>query len=142
VQHNLGRGRQCAGRRSPCSAGKQEKLCFTRSSKHWPSGAGWIGEQADAELDPECQRDPSRTDVHRADMVLGMVQASWQTRNCVESRPMSVELREWLRRVDEVWGIPERSAGTWLEGGMALWAGDGARRRGGREETWGGSKCT
>jgi hypothetical protein len=41
---------------------------------------------------------------------------------------MSVELREWLRCVDEVQGIPERSAGTWSEGGMALWAGDSARR--------------
>jgi hypothetical protein len=41
---------------------------------------------------------------------------------------MSVELWEWLRRVDEVQGILERSRGTWLEGQMALEAGDGARR--------------
>jgi hypothetical protein len=30
--------------------------------------------------------------------------------------------------VDEAQGISGRSAGMWLEGGMALWAGDGARR--------------
>jgi hypothetical protein len=61
-------------------------------------------------------------------MVQGMVQARWQTRNGVGSGPMSVELREWLQRVDEAWGIPGRSAGTWLEGWMALEAGDSARR--------------
>jgi hypothetical protein len=48
-------------------------------------------------------------------MVLGMVQARWQTGNGVRSGPVSVELREWLRRVDEARGIPEMSAGTWSE---------------------------
>jgi hypothetical protein len=48
-------------------------------------------------------------------MVQGMVQARWQTGNSVESGPMSVELQEWLRRVDEPRGIPGRSAGTWSE---------------------------
>jgi hypothetical protein len=61
-------------------------------------------------------------------MVLGMVQARWGTGNGVGSGPVSVELREWLRRVDEARGIRERSAGTWLEEWMALEAGDGARR--------------
>jgi hypothetical protein len=41
---------------------------------------------------------------------------------------MSVELWEWLRRVDEAQGILEMSGGTWSEAGMALEAGDGARR--------------
>jgi hypothetical protein len=75
-----------------------------------------------------CRRDPSGTDVRRADTVQGMVQARWWTGNGVGSGPVSVELREWLRRVDEARGILERSAGTWSEGWMALWAGDGARR--------------
>jgi hypothetical protein len=57
-----------------------------------------------------------------------MVQARWQTGNGVGSGPVSVELREWLRHIEEAWGIPERSEGTWSEGGMALEAGDGARR--------------
>jgi hypothetical protein len=72
VRHNLGRGRWCAGCRSPgstCSARKPEKLCFTGSSEHRPGSAGWIGGHTDAELDPECRRDPSRTDVRRAGMV-------------------------------------------------------------------------
>jgi hypothetical protein len=131
VRRNLGRGRQCTGRRSPgstCSAGKPEKLRFTRSSEHRPGGAGWIREHADAELDPEGRRDPSRSDVRRADMVLGMVQASWQTRNGVGSGPVSVKLREWLRHVHKARGIPEKSTGTWSEGWMAREAGDGARR--------------
>jgi hypothetical protein len=51
VQRNLDRGRRCAGRRSPCSAGKQEKLCFTGSLEHQPCSVGWIGEESDAELD-------------------------------------------------------------------------------------------
>jgi hypothetical protein len=53
VRRNLGRGRQCAGHRSPgstCSAGKPEKLCFTRLSEYQPGGADWIGEHADTEL--------------------------------------------------------------------------------------------
>jgi hypothetical protein len=131
VRRNLGTGRRCTGCRSPgstCSAGKPEKLCFTRSSEHRPGGAGWIGEHADAELDPEGRRDPSGSDVRRADTVQGMVQARWGTGNGMGSGPVSVDLREWLRRVDEVRGIPERSAGTWSERWMALWAGDGARR--------------
>jgi hypothetical protein len=131
VRRNLGIGRQCAGRRSPgstCSAGKPEKLRFTGSSEHRPGGAGWIGGEADAELDPECRRDPSGTDVRRADTVLGMVQARWGTRNSVGSGPVSVELREWLRRIDEARGILGRSAGMWLEGAMTLEAGDSARR--------------
>jgi hypothetical protein len=118
MRRNLGIGRQCAGRRSPgstCSAGKLEKLHFTGSSEHRPGGAGWIGGHADAELDPECRRDPSGTDVRRADTVLGMVQAQWWTGDGVGSGPVSVELREWLRRVDEARGIPGRSAGTWSE---------------------------
>jgi hypothetical protein len=41
---------------------------------------------------------------------------------------VSVELREWLQRVVEARGILQRSGGTWWEGGMALEAGDGARR--------------
>jgi hypothetical protein len=127
-RRNLGRGRQCAGRRSPCSAGKLEKLRFTGLLEHRPGGADWIGGHADAELDPECRRDPSGTDVRRADTIQGMVQARWRTGNGVESGPVSVELREGLRRVDETRGIPGRSAGTWSKGGMALWAGDGARR--------------
>jgi hypothetical protein len=95
VRHNLGRGRQCAGHRSPGStggAGKQEKLCFTRSSEHRPSGDDWIREHTDAELDTECQRDLSRTDIRRADTVPGMVQARWQTGNSVGSGLVSVEL--------------------------------------------------
>jgi hypothetical protein len=55
VRRNLGRGRQCAGCRSPgstCSAGKLEKLCFTGSLEHRPGGAGWIGDDSDAGLDP------------------------------------------------------------------------------------------
>jgi hypothetical protein len=43
VRRNLGRGRQCAGRRSPgstCSAGKLEKLRFTGSLEHRSGGAG------------------------------------------------------------------------------------------------------
>jgi hypothetical protein len=129
--HNLGRGRQCTGRRSPgstCSAGKPEKLRFTGSSEHRPGGAGWIGEQADVELDPECRRDPSGTDVRRADTVQGMVQAGWQTGNGVGSELVSVELQEWLRHVGEAQGIPEMSEGTWSEWWMALWAEDSARR--------------
>jgi hypothetical protein len=131
VWRNLSRGMRCTGRRSPgstCSAGKPEKLHFTRSLEHRSGGAGWIGGDADAELDPECRRDPSRTDVCRADTVHGMVQAGWWTGNSMKSGPLSVELREWLRRVDEAQGIPERSAGTWLEGWMACEAGDSARR--------------
>jgi hypothetical protein len=80
------------------------------------------------ELDPEGQRDPSGTNVRRADTVQGLVQARWQTGNGVGSGPVSVELREWLRHIDEAWGIPRRFAGTWSEGWMALWAGDSARR--------------
>jgi hypothetical protein len=57
-----------------------------------------------------------------------MVQARWQTRNGMGSGLVSVELREWLWRVDKVRGILEKSGGTWSEGGMALEAGDGARR--------------
>jgi hypothetical protein len=64
----------------------------------------------------------------KPDMVQGMVQARWWTRNSVGSGPMSVELWEWLRRVDEAQGILEMSGGTWSEAGMALEAGDGARR--------------
>jgi hypothetical protein len=119
VRCNLGRGRRCTGRRSPgstCSAGKLEKLRFTGSPEHRPGSAGWIGEHADAELDPEGRRDPSGTNVRRADTVQGLVQAGWQTGNGVGSGPMSVELREWLRRIDEAWGIPRRFAGTWSEG--------------------------
>jgi hypothetical protein len=130
-RRNLGRGRQCAGGRSPgstCSAGKPEKHRFTGSSEHRPGGAGWIGGKADAELDPECRRDPSGTDVRRASTVLGMLQARWQTGNGVGSGPVSVGLREWLRRVDEARGIPERSGRTWSEGGMAREAGSCARR--------------
>jgi hypothetical protein len=95
VRRKLGRGRQCAGHRSPGStgsAGKQEKLHFTRPSEHRPGGAGWIGEHADAERDPECQRDLSGTDVCGVDTVQGMVQARWQTRNGVGSRLVSAEL--------------------------------------------------
>jgi hypothetical protein len=80
VQRNLGIGRRCAGRRSPgstCSAGKPEKLRFTGSSEHRPGGAGWIGDDSDAGLDPECRRDLSGSDVCRADTVQGMVQAGW-----------------------------------------------------------------
>jgi hypothetical protein len=131
VRRNLGIGRRCAGRRSPgstCSAGKQEKLCFTGSSEHRPSGAGWLGGNADAELDPECRRDLSGTDVRRADTVLGMVQARWWTGNSVGSGPVSVELRGWLRRVDEARDILEMSAGTWSGGWMVREAGDGAKR--------------
>jgi hypothetical protein len=131
VRRILGRGMRCTGRSSPgstCSAGKPEKLRFTGSSEHRPGGAGWIGGHADAEVDPECQRDPSGTDVRRADTVLGMVQAGWQTGNGVGSGPVSVELREWLQRVDKARGIPEISAGMWSEGWMAPWAGDGARK--------------
>jgi hypothetical protein len=119
VRCNLGRGRRCAGCRSPgstCSAGKPEKLRFTGLPEHQPGGAGWIGGHADVELDPEGRRDPSGTDVRRADTVQGMVQARWWTGNGVGSGPVSVELREWLRRVDEARGIPRRSAGTWPEG--------------------------
>jgi hypothetical protein len=61
-------------------------------------------------------------------MVLGMVQARWPTGNGMGSGPVSVELREWLRRVDEARGILGRSAGMWLEGAMTLEAGDSARR--------------
>jgi hypothetical protein len=131
VRRNLGRGRRCTGCRSPgstCSAGKPEKLRFTGSSEHRPGGAGWIGEQADAGLDPERHRDPSGTDVRRADTVLGMVQARWGTGNGMGSGPGSVKLQEWLWRVDEAGGILQRSEETWLEGGMALEAGDSARR--------------
>jgi hypothetical protein len=60
-------------------------------------------------------------------MVQGLVQARWQTGNSVGSGLVSVELQEWLRHVDKVRGIPRRSAGTWLEGWMVLWAGDSAR---------------
>jgi hypothetical protein len=45
-------------------------------------------------------------------MVQGMVQARWWTGNGVGNGPVSVELGEWLRRVDEARGIPERSEGT------------------------------
>jgi hypothetical protein len=131
VRRNLGRERRCAGCSSPgstCSAGKPEKLRFTGSSEHQPGDAGWIGGHADAELDPECRRHPSGTDVRRVDMVQGMVQAGWWTRNGVRGGPMPVELREWLRRVDEARGLPGRSAGTWSEQGMALWAEGSARR--------------
>jgi hypothetical protein len=41
---------------------------------------------------------------------------------------MSIELREWLQRVDKARGIPERSGGTWSKGWMVLGAGDSARR--------------
>jgi hypothetical protein len=119
VRRNLGRGMRCAGCRSlgsTCSAGKPEKLCFTGLLEYQPGGDGWIGEHADAEPDPEGRRDPSGTDVRRAGMVQGMVQARWQTRNSVGSGPMSVEFREWTRRVVEAWGIPERSGETWSEG--------------------------
>jgi hypothetical protein len=61
-------------------------------------------------------------------MVQGMVQARQWTGNGVGSGPMSVELQQWLRHIDKAWGIAGRSAGTWLEGGMALEAGDSARR--------------
>jgi hypothetical protein len=64
----------------------------------------------------------------KPDTVQGMVQARWWTRNSMGSGPMSVELWEWLRRVDEAQGILEMSGGTWSEAGMALEAGDGARR--------------
>jgi hypothetical protein len=57
-----------------------------------------------------------------------MVQAGWWTRNSVGSGLVSVELREWLRRVEEARGIPGRSAGMWLERWMALWTGDSAKR--------------
>jgi hypothetical protein len=131
VWRNLGRGRWCAGRRSPgstCSAGKPEKVHFTGLLEHQPGSAGWIGGNSDAGLDPECRRDLSRTDIRRADTVQGMVQAGWWTGNGVGSGPVSVELREWLRRVDEARGIPGRSAGTWSERWMALWTGDSAKR--------------
>jgi hypothetical protein len=108
--------------------GSRRKLRFTGLSEHRPGSAAWIREHSDAGLDPECQRDPSRTDICRADTVHGMVQAGWWTGNGVGSGPVSVELREWLRHVEEARRIPERSAGTWLEGGMALEAGDNARR--------------
>jgi hypothetical protein len=114
-RRNLGRGMRCAGHRSPGSTGsaeKPEKLCFTGSLEHRPGGAGWIGDDSDAGLDPGCRRGPSRTDVCRADTVQGLVQAGWWTGNGVGSGPMSVELREWLRRVDKAQGIPRRSAGT------------------------------
>jgi hypothetical protein len=57
-----------------------------------------------------------------------MVQAGWQDWERCGSRLVSVELREWLRRVDEAQGIQEMSAGTWSEGWMALEAGDSAKR--------------
>jgi hypothetical protein len=131
VWRNLGRGRWCAGHRSPGStgsAGKQGKLRFTGSAEHWPGGDGWIRDDSNAGPDLKCRRDPSGSDIHRADTVLGMVQARWQTRNGVGSGPVSVELREWLRRVEEARGILEKFGGTWSEGGMTLEAGDGARR--------------
>jgi hypothetical protein len=146
VRRNLGRGRQCAGRRSPGSTGsaeKPEKLRFTGSSEHRPGGAGWIGGKADAELDPEGRRDPSGTDVRRADTVHGMVQARWRTGNGVESGPVSVELRERLRHVDVARGIRGRSAGTWSEEcGWRCGQETVPGGRGGRGKTWGGSRCT
>jgi hypothetical protein len=45
--------------------GSKRKLRFTRLLEHRPGGVGWIGEHANAELDPECQRDPSGTEAHR-----------------------------------------------------------------------------
>jgi hypothetical protein len=60
--------------------------------EHWPGSDGWIGGDFDVELDPKCQRDPGRNDVCRADIIHGMVQAGWWTRNSVEGRPVSVEL--------------------------------------------------
>jgi hypothetical protein len=95
---------------------------------HQPSSDGQIREDSNAELDPKCQRDWSRTDICRADIVQGLVQARWQTGIGGEGGLVSVELQEWLQHVGKAGGILVRLKGRWSDRWMVLEEGDKSRR--------------